>query len=61
MLKHFSLCAPISILILYSFFLFENFNQLNNKKIAAISSVFGIPKTEVKENFTFISYKTFSD
>lgn len=27
---------------------------INCKKIAAISSVFGIPKTEVKENFTFI-------
>lgn len=28
--------------------------MINCKKIAAISSVFGIPKTEVKENFTFI-------
>lgn len=28
--------------------------MINCKKIAAISSVFGIPKIEVKENFTFI-------
>lgn len=51
-IKHFSLCTPISILILYSFFNLKTL--INCKKIAAISSVFGIPKTEVKENFTFI-------
>lgn len=39
----------------FIFFLFLNLKTLINcKKIAAISSVFGIPKTEVKENFTFI-------
>lgn len=38
----------------FIFFFFNLKTLINCKKIAAISSVFGIPKTEVKENFTFI-------
>lgn len=37
---------------IFFFLKFENFDQL--QKNSTISSVFGIPKTEVKENFTFI-------
>lgn len=45
----------------FIFFFFFNLKTLINcKKIAAISSVFGIPKTEVKENFTFIFIQNIS-